>query len=133
MEQPNPVEPVPTGTSTGLDPNVSGALAYLLGPITGVIFLVLEKNSSYVRFHAAQSIGVWVTLFVVAIVLSVVSTILAAIPVIGWIIGLLWLLLSLLFGLAGLLLWLFLMYKGYSGEEWEFPWVGRQARQILLK
>jgi len=133
MTQPDAVDPVPAGTSTGLAPNVSGALSYLLGPITGIIFLVLEKKSSYVRFHAAQSIGIWVAFFAVSIVLSVFSMILTQIPVVGWIIGIVWFLFSLVLGLGGFILWLFLMYKGYSGEEWEFPWVGPQVRQVLLK
>lgn len=133
MTHPDPVDPVPAGTSTGLAPNVAGALAYLLGPITGIIFLVLEKESRYVRFHAAQSIGIWVAFFAVSIVLSVLSMILTQIPLVGWVIGIVWFFFSLLLGLGGLLLWLFLMYKGYSGEEWEFPWVGPQVRQVLLK
>jgi uncharacterized membrane protein len=133
MTQPDPIETVPAGTSTGLAPNVSGALAYLLGPITGIIFLVLEKRSSYVRFHAAQSIGIWVAFFAVSIVLSVLMMILTQIPVIGVLIGIAWFLVSMFLGLGGFLLWIFLMYKGYSGDEWEFPWVGRQVRQVLLK
>src|SRR5271165_4059299 len=44
--------------SAGLTPNVAAALAYLLGFITGIIFLVLDpyKNDRFVRFHAMQSI-----------------------------------------------------------------------------
>ena len=43
---------------SGLTPNVAGALAYLLGFITGVLFLVIDpfKNDRFVRFHAFQSI-----------------------------------------------------------------------------
>jgi uncharacterized membrane protein len=133
MTEPSPVGPVHTETSTGLAANVGGALAYLLGPITGILFLVLEKKSSYVRFHAAQSIVLWVSLFVLAVALSIVMGALTAIPVLGWIIGMIWFLFSLVLAVGGLVLWLFLMYKGYKGEEWEFPWVGRQARNLLLK
>ena len=48
--------PTATTSSTGLQPNVAGALSYLLGIITGVLFLVIEKENRFVRFHAAQSI-----------------------------------------------------------------------------
>ena len=42
-------------SSTGLDPNLAAALAYLLGFLTGILFLVIEKDSKFVRFHALQS------------------------------------------------------------------------------
>jgi uncharacterized membrane protein len=125
--------PPDTGTSTGLAPNVSGALAYLLGPITGILFLLLEKKSNFVRFHAAQSIGIFVVLFGLSIVLGVLSAILTAIPVLGWIIGIVFFLLSLLIGLGGFILWIFLMFQAFQHKEWEFPWVGREVRKMILK
>jgi uncharacterized membrane protein len=42
-------------SSTGLDENVAGFFCYILGFITGIVFLVVEKRSSFVRFHAMQS------------------------------------------------------------------------------
>ena len=48
---------------TGLKKTTSGALAYVLGPVTGIIFLVIEKDP-FVRFHAMQSTVVFVALFV---------------------------------------------------------------------
>lgn len=113
-------------TSTGLTPNLAGALAYLLGPITGILFLVLEKENRFVRFHAMQSTIVSVVWFILSNVLSFLLGVLAAIPVIGWIVGIL-----VSFGMAaiGLLVWLLLMWKAFSGEEWEFPVLGAFARQ----
>lgn len=113
-------------TSTGLTPNLAGALAYLLGPITGILFLVLEKENRFVRFHAMQSTIVSVVWIILTNVLSFLLGVLAAIPVIGWIVGIL-----VSFGMAaiGLLLWLLLMWKAFSGEEWEFPVLGAFARQ----
>ena len=127
------VEHVSSTTSTGLAPNVSGALAYLLGPITGIVFLLLEKESRYVRFHAGQSIGVWVAFFILSVVLTVLSGVLTAIPVLGWLLAIVFFVASLGMTLVGLALWLFLMYKGYSGEEWEFPFIGAQVRSMLFK
>jgi uncharacterized membrane protein len=118
--------PQPTPTQgTGLSPNVAGALAYLLGPITGIIFLVIEKNDQFVRFHAMQSTVLWVAWFIASIVLSVLS---GAVPVIGWIFGFL---LSIVLAIGGVVLWLLLMYKAYQGQEWELPWVGQFARKQL--
>ncbi len=117
----------PQGT-TGLAPNVAGALSYLLGPITGVLFLVLEKESRFVRFHAAQSIGVSIVLVAVNVALMVLSAILGFLPIIGWLISIA---LSLVLGMASLVLWLYLMYRAYQGDEWEVPVVGAQVRSHL--
>jgi uncharacterized membrane protein len=43
-------------SSTGLDPHVAAALAYLAGPFSGVLILLAERTSAYVRFHAWQSV-----------------------------------------------------------------------------
>jgi uncharacterized membrane protein len=77
------------GTSTGLAPNVAGALAYVLGPITGIAFLILETKSRFVRFHAAQSTVVFVIVFALSVVLGVLGTALAFIPFLGWIVSVL--------------------------------------------
>lgn len=116
-----------SATSTGLEPNVAGALAYLLGPITGIAFLVLERENRFVRYHAAHSIAVSVVLLVLSVVLSVLSTILAIVPILGWLAAML---LSLGLSLGSLALWLVLMWKAYHGEEWEPPITGPLARKL---
>lgn len=115
-------------SSTGLAPNVAGALSYVLGPITGVAFLVLEKESRFVRFHAAQSIGVSIALFALNIVLMVVSGVLGVIPVLGWLIALA---LSMAVSFGSLGLWVYLMYQAFQGQEWEVPVIGAQVRRYL--
>jgi uncharacterized membrane protein len=120
MTTPN-VPPGGGTTATGLTQNVAGALAYLLGPITGILFLVVEKENRFVRFHAMQS-----TMLCIAwIILSVGLSFLTAIPVLGWIVGILS---SFVLGLGGFILWLVLMWKAFQGEEWELPIVGPFAR-----
>jgi uncharacterized membrane protein len=114
--------------SSGLAPNVAGALAYLLGPITGILFLVIEKENRFVRFHAAQSIVVGVAMVLLYIVLTVLSTILAVIPILGWIIGLL---LTLIVGLGSFVLWLLLMYQAFQGREWQLPVLAPYARRMI--
>lgn len=115
-------------TSTGLAPNVAGALSYVLGPITGVVLFVLEKENRFVRFHAAQSIMVGVVFIALSIGLSILSTVLAFIPVLGWILALL---LSLGLAVAGFVLWLILMWKAFSGYEWSAPVAGGLARKMV--
>ena len=118
----------PADTNSGLAPNVAGALCYLLGIITGVLFLLLEKENRFVRFHAAQSITVSIVLIAVSIVFSILSGILAFIPVLGWLIALV---LSLVIGFGSLFLWLFLMYAAYQGREFETPIAGPLARKMM--
>ena len=102
---------------TGLKKTTAGALAYVLGPITGMIFLLIEKDP-FVRFHAMQSTVVFVVLFVLQ-----------------WILGITIILfpLSALIGLVTFVLWLVLIYKAWQGEEWEVPVLGKIARNLLKK
>lgn len=102
-------------SSTGLDPTVAGLLCYLLFFVTGIAFLVLERRSRFVRFHATQSTLTFVSLFVAQIVC-------------GWI-PLLGALLGAAIGLLGLVLWVWLMWKALQGEWAKLPVVGDMAEE----
>src|SRR5580693_4438015 len=93
-------------SSTGLEENVAGALTYFVGFITGILFLIIEKNSKFVRFHAMQSTILFGGLFVLYIVLSI--TIVLAILVLPLM-------------LLQLFLWLFMMYKAFNKETFKLP------------
>ncbi|AHG03830.1 membrane protein [Halobacterium sp. DL1] len=115
-------------SETGLDENVAGALSYLLGALTGILFVAIERDNEFVRFHAAQSIVVFGGLLLVSVGVSVLSTVLTTGALGGGagalVFGLLSLFLSLLwFGvfLAGFVLWLYLMVRAYSGETPRVP------------
>ena len=97
-------------TSSGIQPNVAGLLAYVLGLVTGIIFLVIEKENKFVRFHAVQAI-------VLSLGLTVGGVVLGLLPVIG-------VALSLLINLGGLALWIVCMIKAYQGELFRIPVVG---------
>ncbi len=104
-----------TTTSTGLTQNIAGLLCYLFGFVTGVIFLLIEKDNKFVRFHAYQSIVAFAFLFILGIILSLI-------PFIGWIIGLI---LSPFY----FALWVFLMYKAYKNEWIKLPVAGDYAEK----
>lgn len=106
-------------TSTGLDKNIAGMLTYLVGFITGIIFLVIEKENRFVRFHALQSIIISAVFFIINIVLT-------SIPVFGWIIG-------ILLAPFTFLLWIYLMFKAYQGKWVKLPIVGDMAEKQLNK
>lgn len=115
-------------TSTGLPANVAGALAYALGPITGIIFYVLEKDNRFVRFHAAQSIAVSIVMFVISFVLGILGMVIGAVPLIGWLVAML---LSFGVSIVAFVLWLLLMWQAFQGNEWEVPFAGTFARRML--
>ena len=102
-------------STTGIDVNIAAALTYLLCFITGIVFLVVEKDSKFVRFHAMQSTVTFGGLFVLNMVLGFI-------PLIGWLIGLL--LVPVTF-----ILWLILIFKAYQGEKFKLPIVGDIAEQ----
>jgi len=104
-------------SGTGLPKNTAAALSYVLGPITGVIFLVLEKDP-FVRFHAMQSVVVFLVLFALQWVLGLTIILLPLVPLIS---------------LLAFVLWLLLIYKAWQGEEWEVPVLGKYARNFGKK
>jgi uncharacterized membrane protein len=91
--------------STGLKPNVAGFLCYVLGWVSGLVFLLLEPKDKFVRFHAIQSLIVFGAI-------SVAYAILFWIPIVGWVFG--WILWALVF-----VLWIVLMAKAYQGEKYK--------------
>ncbi len=120
----------PTGTQagTGMSPNVAGALAYVLGLITGVVFLMIEKDP-FVRFHAYQSILLSVAWIVFWIAWTIVSGILFHIPFLGFIAVMVGLLVSLVLGLGMLVLVVVLIIKAAQGEKWKLPFIGAMAEK----
>ncbi len=116
MEEPKSGSAPP---ASGLDNNVAGALCYLLGFVTGALFLLMPpyNQNKVVRFHAFQSVFlsiVWIVLWIVvpALLPWMLTAILA--PIIG---------------LAFLALWLFLMWKTYQNEKVVLPVVGPLAEK----
>ena len=117
----------PTAGGAAMSSNVAGLLTYILGFITGVIFLVIEpyKNDKFVRFHAFQSIflsAVWIAFRIVwgYVVMGLIWN-----PFSGlW--GLLGLV-SMLVSLAFLACVLFMMYKAYNNELFKLPVIGDLA------
>jgi len=118
----------PSSSTAGIEENVAAALCYLVGVLTGILFLVLEpyNRNPVIRFHAFQSIFAWIASIVVGMVLSTVSYIFVAVPFIGWLI---YILLWTAFSLGVLVLWVFLMYKAYNKERFVLPVIGEWAEK----
>ena len=137
---PDPVDPTPpattptpvtssgtTATTTGLPSNVAAALA-CIPLVGGIIFYVLEKVDTFVRFYAMQSIifgGAWVMFW---IVFSLAHAILTPIPAIGAIFALLLWFIWAIASLAFLIVFVISVIKAFSGVRGEIPYIGPMAR-----
>lgn len=128
---PGGYSPPPAASSAGLQQNVAAALCYLVGVLTGIVFLVLEpyNKDRLIRFHAFQSIFLWVAIIVLGIGLSVLSIILGFIPMIGWIAGILMMLASLVLWVGVFFVWIYLMYKAYNNQRVVLPVIGPLAEK----
>jgi uncharacterized membrane protein len=97
--------------------NAAATLAYVLGPFTGVLVLILEHDP-FVRFHSMQSIvvlgGLIVMhrLFDLTVVLRPMNQLLV---------------------LAYFILMLVFLYKSWHGEAWGVPFIDKYVRKLLLK
>jgi uncharacterized membrane protein len=116
-------QPLGSSTSLPISPNLAGLLAYLIGWVSGLIILLLEKEHAEVRFHAAQSILVSVAL----IAISFVGGLFVVIPFIGPFIALL---VTLLTTIGGLALWIYLLIQGFRLNHVELPVVGAYAAKL---
>lgn len=111
--------PEPKKTATGLEENVAGLLCYVLGWVSGIVFLLLEPNNKFIRFHAIQSIIVFGALTVASIAINIVFF---------WISPLSWGI-STVIMLLGLVLWIVLMVKAYQGTKFKIIWAGDMAER----
>jgi len=109
-----PMATAPAASSEGLSENVAGLLCYVLGWLTGIIFILIDKRP-FVRFHAAQSIVVFGSLTLLRIGFGIVMGI-------GGVVGFgLWAFVSMVLGLLTVILWILLMIKAYQHELFRVP------------
>ena len=106
-------------TVLGVTENIEALLCYVLGWVTGLVFLLLEQKNAFVRFHALQSLITFLSLFIISLVVGVI-------PVLGALVG-------LLLWPLGVVLWIVLMVKAYKGERYKLPVIGDFVEQQLTK
>ncbi len=96
-----------------LELRLAAVLSYLLWVIGGIILLVVERESRFVRFHALQSIlySGFVVAVLVALTLAGYST------------------LSVLAAIAAVVVWLYLMYRAALGRWYQLPVLGWLAER----
>jgi len=98
------------------------ALAYLtLVPAVVLLFLPSYRHSTFVRFHAWQSVLLWGAFCLLSIVSLFLSNVTAAMA---------FLLFGILASLAMFFLWVVLSLKAWQGELFELPLFGRLAARL---
>jgi uncharacterized membrane protein len=122
--------PPPDISTTGLDPKVASALAYLAGPLSGLLVLTAERANDDVRFHAWQSIiglgavgALGFLLYILAFSALFVSA--TAFRVLLWLAVLVW---------AGwVVLWVICLLKSYKGDRFKLPAAGDYAERLATR
>jgi uncharacterized membrane protein len=117
----------PAVAGAAMSANVAGALAYLLGALTGILFLVLEpyRNDRLVRFHAFQSILLFAVWMIGGILWNVAGGALSVAT--GGFVALVSVPLGIVIFLVTVAYWVFVMYKAYANERYEIPFIGALA------
>jgi uncharacterized membrane protein len=120
--------PMTVATRTGISDNAAGAICYFTF-IPAIVFLLLPpyKDSNYVRFHAWQSVLLWITAFAIDIVLGTIALLTlflggAALAYTFRIILLLW-----------LILWLAGVIRAINGKRFKIPLLGSIAEKLAMK
>jgi uncharacterized membrane protein len=109
---------------------VAGALAYLAGPFSGVLILLAERSSPYVRFHAWQSViglgglGVLVALLLGLAFASVIvsATAFRALLVTSWVVWVFW-----------ILVWAACLVRAFTRRRWKLPIAGTYAERLSAR
>jgi uncharacterized membrane protein len=117
-------------STTGLETHVAAALAYLAGPLSGVLVLLAERTSSYVQFHAWQSIlglgglgALVVSSFALAFGSIVVSaTTFWVLLVVSWVSWGLW-----------IVCWAVCLVKAFTRRRWKLPIAGAYAERLSTR
>jgi uncharacterized membrane protein len=118
-----------------LEENIAGLLCYILGWISGLVFILREKENKFVRFHAIQSILAFGAITIIFIVIYIISSIITGmfrfIPGFGFAVSAIFGIIYFLLFLSSVLLWVVLMAQAYQGKKYKLPWAGNFAEKRI--
>ena len=131
-QTPSSTPPASSGGAggSGLAPNVASLLCYVCTIVTGIIFLLIEKDNRDVRFHAWQAILLGAGAFVLQIGVTILTAILGAIS--GVLATIMWML-GMVVYLGIFVVWIMCMIKAYQGQRWKVPFIGDIAEKQAAK
>ncbi len=107
-------------TSNGLAPNVAALLAYLFGWLGGLVFILIEKDNKFVRFHAFQSLFLTGAMIAAYILYFILAFVLPS--------GIVMILLPIL-GLGIAIVWILMLVSAFQGKETRLPIIGDIAHK----
>lgn len=106
------------------DEKMKGALAYVLGLLTGIIVLLIGGDSKFLKFHAWQSIigsiAIGVVYFIISMIVSLVTLGFGA----------------LCMAPLGLIVWIYFLYGAYmvySGKDFRIPYIADFVQNTFVK
>ena len=114
------------GVAAGMAENIAGALAYVFGWISGIVFLLIDKRP-FVRFHAMQSIIATGSMMLISFILNRVFWRLF------WRAWFIFGLFLTLFNIAILAMAVFLIYQAYQNKKFKLPIIGDLAEKLVSK
>jgi uncharacterized membrane protein len=114
---------MPDSNPSGLSDNAAAGIAYIT-IIPAVVFLIIApfKNSSYVRFHAWQSIFFFIAWAVVHLLVGVVQNLL---PTVLFLTLTLWQFVDLAFFVILIIVFI----SAFNGKRFMLPIIGRLAEK----
>jgi uncharacterized membrane protein len=98
--------------------------------IGGIIFYILEKHDSFVRFYAMQSIIFGGACILIQIGCGIMAGLFWALPG-GWFFGSLWGIVWWLVNLGLFVIFIVTVVKAFTGVRWEIPYIGPIARKQM--
>jgi uncharacterized membrane protein len=104
---------------------IKALISYLGGWVTGIILLIIEKKSSYVRFHAIQSTMFFGSLTLIVMIIPKIFPF-----IFNWYLKII---IDYLYQLPVFIIWVLLMWKAYKGEKYKLPYFGEIAQKQLEK
>lgn len=143
MATPYPEGGPPSGapggkTSLGLDSNLGAMLCYIanivccLGIILSVVFLITEKENRFVKFHALQSLFLFVVYAALAILVQIIGLVLRiaiGLLLAGLVTWGLWAFVTLIV----VIVWIWAGIKAYGGQWYKLPGIGDVAFKMVNK
>jgi uncharacterized membrane protein len=143
MATPYPEGGPPSGapggkTSLGLDSNLGAMLCYIanivccLGIVLSVVFLITEKENRFVKFHALQSLFLFVVYAALAILVQIIGLVLRiaiGLLLAGLVTWGLWAFVTLIV----VIVWIWAGIKAYGGQWYKLPGIGDVAFKMVNK
>lgn len=126
MTAPSAAEPL-EHSSTGLSPRVAGLLCYAAAWASGLLFVAVERDSRFVRFHAWQSLLGFGGLTLFALIAWGVTLVMPFVsPTLFRVMGYVTLIAWIALGAA----WIFAVVMVAQGRRWKMPLVGKWAERL---